>query len=383
MDPLRVGPYFGCWIVFRVLGVFLFRVVCPLLHLHRQFQYHAVSSSSIASPSKQFLSSDGGNWFTQKQVEEEEEEEDAYETFAFLLLGLKPDRNMAMLDDYEMEELGYTHDPNHRSVDNHRFMLHVHRKIRILYLDLRLRGRDNRCSGGGRIWAVCRCRASRVMKIDDNVDDSRTMCPLLHLHRQFQYHAVSSSSIASPSKQFLSSDGGNWFTQKQVEEEEEEEDAYETFAFLLLGLKPDRNMAMLDDYEMEELGYTHDPNHRSDEENPSDYQVVPGFRARIIPVLGTIPAIFGQIMALYVDVEEVMYVAEELWHRRSARDESRKEVGCGMWRFVNELMLVIWDISNPSSVSNPILLKFTEVTLEPTTGSIADYACKVEITEQV
>lgn len=28
--------------------------------------------------------------------------------------------------------------------------------------------------------------------------------------------------------------------------------------------------------------------------------MVPGFRVRIIPVLGTIPAIFGQIMASYV-----------------------------------------------------------------------------------
>ncbi|GFY87634.1 NAD(P)-binding Rossmann-fold superfamily protein [Actinidia rufa] len=37
-----------------------------------------------------------------------------------------------------------------------------------------------------------------------------------------------------------------------------------------------------------------------DEENPSDYQVVPGFRVRIIPVLGTIPAIFGQVMSSYV-----------------------------------------------------------------------------------
>lgn len=29
-------------------------------------------------------------------------------------------------------------------------------------------------------------------------------------------------------------------------------------------------------------------------------QVVPGFRVRIIPVMGTIPAIFGQVMATYV-----------------------------------------------------------------------------------
>ncbi|KAH7533259.1 hypothetical protein FEM48_Zijuj04G0111700 [Ziziphus jujuba var. spinosa] len=38
----------------------------------------------------------------------------------------------------------------------------------------------------------------------------------------------------------------------------------------------------------------------SGEENPSDYQIVPGFRVHIIPVLGTIPAIFGQVMASYV-----------------------------------------------------------------------------------
>nr|GEW35665.1 tRNA threonylcarbamoyladenosine dehydratase [Tanacetum cinerariifolium] len=142
-----------------------------------------------------------------------------------------------------------------------------------------------------------------------------------------------------------------------------------------------------------------------DEENPSDYQVVPGFRVRIIPVLGTIPAIFGQIMASYVltkladfqvqmepivnfdtdhyrvlhqrlieheeliygtsiqvqvDVEEVMYVAKELWHGRSARDQTVKEVGRGMWRSVNELMLVRWDTSKPASASNLILLRFTE-----------------------
>jgi hypothetical protein len=30
------------------------------------------------------------------------------------------------------------------------------------------------------------------------------------------------------------------------------------------------------------------------------FQIVPGFRVRIIPVLGTIPAIFGQVMATYV-----------------------------------------------------------------------------------
>ncbi|XP_010440866.1 PREDICTED: tRNA threonylcarbamoyladenosine dehydratase-like isoform X1 [Camelina sativa] len=142
-----------------------------------------------------------------------------------------------------------------------------------------------------------------------------------------------------------------------------------------------------------------------EDENPSDYQVVPGFRVRIIPVLGSIPAIFGQIMASYVitqlagvqvqmepivnldldhyrllhnrlieheetiygtsaevevDVEEVMYVVKELWHGRSARDETAKDVGRGMWRAMNELMLVRWDAKKPATVSNLILLKFKE-----------------------
>lgn len=34
--------------------------------------------------------------------------------------------------------------------------------------------------------------------------------------------------------------------------------------------------------------------------NANVMQVVPGFRVRIIPVMGTIPAIFGQVMATYV-----------------------------------------------------------------------------------
>lgn len=44
-------------------------------------------------------------------------------------------------------------------------------------------------------------------------------------------------------------------------------------------------------------------------------------------------------MKFKVDVEEVMYVVKELWHGRSARDQS-KDVGRKMWRSVNELMLV-------------------------------------------
>ncbi|KAL4577650.1 hypothetical protein LXL04_013761 [Taraxacum kok-saghyz] len=84
----------------------------------RQFQFNALFSSAVASPSKQLLCSHAGGRFEQEQVEveeEEEDDEDAYGTSAFLSLSSKPDRNMAMLDDYEMEELGYLADPNHRS----------------------------------------------------------------------------------------------------------------------------------------------------------------------------------------------------------------------------------------------------------------------------
>lgn len=142
-----------------------------------------------------------------------------------------------------------------------------------------------------------------------------------------------------------------------------------------------------------------------EEENPSDYQIVPGFRVRIIPVLGTIPAIFGQVMASYVvtqlagfevqteplvnfdmdhyrvlhqrlieheellygtsmqvqvDVEEVLYIVKELWRGRSARDESMKDIGRGMWRSINDLMLVRWDRAKPAAISNLVLLRFKE-----------------------
>lgn len=142
-----------------------------------------------------------------------------------------------------------------------------------------------------------------------------------------------------------------------------------------------------------------------EDEKPSDYQIVPGFRVRIIPVLGTIPAIFGQVMASYVltqlagffvqtepvvtldpdhyqviyqrlieheelvygsaeqvlvDVDEVMYIVKELWQGRSARDLYLDVVGQKMWRSVNEMVLVRWDQTKPASVSNLILLKFKE-----------------------
>lgn len=56
-------------------------------------------------------------------VSEDEEEADGEGTsssysddeLSFLSLNEKPDRNLTLLDDYEMEELGYACDRNHRS----------------------------------------------------------------------------------------------------------------------------------------------------------------------------------------------------------------------------------------------------------------------------
>lgn len=139
--------------------------------------------------------------------------------------------------------------------------------------------------------------------------------------------------------------------------------------------------------------------------DPLDYQVVPGFRVRVIPVLGTIPAMFGQAMATYVltqlaglelktepilqlglehysvlhqrlvereelrfgsaaavevDLDDILYVVRELWRGRSARDQDNRDSGRGMWRSMGHMTLTRWDVSQPPSVTNLILLTFQE-----------------------
>ncbi|CAN1344299.1 GTPase ERA-like, chloroplastic [Linum perenne] len=47
--------------------------------------------------------------------DDEEEDDDTMDEAAILSLSMKPDRTMALLDDYETEELDYSTDPNHRS----------------------------------------------------------------------------------------------------------------------------------------------------------------------------------------------------------------------------------------------------------------------------
>lgn len=51
-----------------------------------------------------------------KDKEEEEDEDEGTSSSMLLSLSMKPDRNMALLDDYEMEEMDFVpDDPNHRS----------------------------------------------------------------------------------------------------------------------------------------------------------------------------------------------------------------------------------------------------------------------------
>ncbi|KAB2057615.1 hypothetical protein ES319_A11G180100v1 [Gossypium barbadense] len=120
-----------------------------------------------------------------------------------------------------------------------------------------------------------------------------------------------------------------------------------------------------------------------EEDNPSDYQVMAsyvvtqlaGLDVQTEPVVNldvdhyqTLfqrlieheESVYGADMQVQVDVEEVQYIVKELWRGRSAREPSPKDVGRGMWRSVNELMLVRWDQAKAASVSNLVLLKFKE-----------------------
>ncbi|XP_020588505.1 tRNA threonylcarbamoyladenosine dehydratase isoform X4 [Phalaenopsis equestris] len=117
-----------------------------------------------------------------------------------------------------------------------------------------------------------------------------------------------------------------------------------------------------------------------EEENPSDYQLAElpvhtepvvnldlnHYRILHQRLLEHEELLYGSAEVL-VGVEEVCYIVKELWHGRSARDQSSRDVGRKMWRSVNELMLVRWNREQPASVSNLILLKFEEADAHETT----------------
>eukprot|EP00803_Ostreobium_quekettii_P004242 evm.model.scf_428.4 EVM.evm.TU.scf_428.4 scf_428:37983-40417(-) len=141
--------------------------------------------------------------------------------------------------------------------------------------------------------------------------------------------------------------------------------------------------------------------------NPLDYQIVPGFRVRTIPVLGTSPALFGMASASYVicslagrpfqgepvfqmqmaqydtqlarleereeargvtqsemqvDVNDVAVLVRDVWRGVSAAHLGRP--GCGKDKGLNRntshLVLTRWDSKRPATADNLVLLEFDE-----------------------
>ncbi|KAG2483870.1 hypothetical protein HYH03_017267 [Edaphochlamys debaryana] len=139
--------------------------------------------------------------------------------------------------------------------------------------------------------------------------------------------------------------------------------------------------------------------------NPLDYQIVPNFRVRTIPVLGTTPAIFGMAAAGYVlcalagpqhvihgepiirltavqyeralerlrdrertrfgsdegvgvDLDDVTYLLREAWRGFGARDDPVVAPGGdkGLMRATAHLTFTRWDATRPATADNLVLL---------------------------
>lgn len=149
----------------------------------------------------------------------------------------------------------------------------------------------------------------------------------------------------------------------------------------------------------------------------SDFQVVPNFRVRTIPVLGTMPALFGQAAAAHVltqlacqpftsesvfgvlpaaitaqlerlqereevrfgtaagvlvDAAEVSVLIREVWRGQSARALAIGEPPSndkGLTRRIDGLTLTRWDVAQPADVSNLVLLTFAEAEAHEEAGS--------------
>ncbi|GLC37284.1 hypothetical protein PLESTB_001140300 [Pleodorina starrii] len=144
--------------------------------------------------------------------------------------------------------------------------------------------------------------------------------------------------------------------------------------------------------------------------NPLDYQIVPNFRVRTIPVLGTTPAIFGMAAAGYilcalagpshaiegepiirltavqyeralerlrdrerarfgsdegvaVDLDDIVFLLREAWRGFSARDPQRVVApggDKGLMRATAHLAFTRWDASRPCTADNLVLLTAAE-----------------------
>lgn len=88
-------------------------------HLQAQNSTTSYGRTELAPPKKLWIKQRSFSEMEveQGQLEDEEEQEDIDigDEASLLSLSIKPDRNMALLDDYEMEELGHTPDTSHRS----------------------------------------------------------------------------------------------------------------------------------------------------------------------------------------------------------------------------------------------------------------------------
>ncbi|KAL4854230.1 tRNA threonylcarbamoyladenosine dehydratase [Chlorella vulgaris] len=139
--------------------------------------------------------------------------------------------------------------------------------------------------------------------------------------------------------------------------------------------------------------------------NPLDYQVMPNFRIRTIPVLGTTPALFGMAAAAHVlcalagqpftpqphflvqprqftgiydalvereelrfgtaeavgvDAAEVEALVKDVWRGHSARRPHPPSNDKGITRSVGHLTLTRWDPSRAATVDNLVLLTHAE-----------------------
>ncbi|DBB11804.1 TPA: hypothetical protein ACH3X3_005959 [Trebouxia sp. C0006] len=153
-------------------------------------------------------------------------------------------------------------------------------------------------------------------------------------------------------------------------------------------------------------------------DNPSDYQIVPGFRVGIVPVLGTMPSIFGMAAASHilcqlaeqpfnpepimeitvpqyetqvsrllereetrfgntdgvtVDYDDVVYVVRDVWRGVSAHALGVQEPGLqrGFNRSTARLVLTRWDASKPAGVDNLVLMTFEQADQHDEGGAAA------------
>ncbi|KAL3151503.1 hypothetical protein ABBQ38_012502 [Trebouxia sp. C0009 RCD-2024] len=150
--------------------------------------------------------------------------------------------------------------------------------------------------------------------------------------------------------------------------------------------------------------------------NPSEYQIVPGFRVGIVPVLGTMPAMFGMAAASHIlcqlagqpfNPEPIVEITEQQYETQMARLLEREETKYGgtqgvavdysdvvylvrdIWRGVSShalgvqqpglhrgfnrstanLVLARWDADKAAEVDNLVLMTFQEADRHESSGA--------------